>query len=102
MTASPRVSLARLAHDAALSDPGVAAMDAGPAGVRRTHDLPGVVSAARPGGGYELRLHVVALPQDLQATGRRVRSAVAQEAGRLGLAGQLASVSVRIEDVVAP
>lgn len=106
MADSVRVRLARLAHDAALADPGVSALDAGPTGVRATRDgpelLPGVVSAAVAGGRYELDLHLVAVPEDLRATGERVRSAVATSAAQQGLGDQLASVSVRIEDVVAP
>lgn len=106
MADSARVRLARLAHDAALADPGVTALDPGPAGVRATRDgqhlLPGVVSAAAAGGRYELALHLVAVPEDLPALGRRVRAAVAAAAHTEGLEEQLGQVSVRVEDVVAP
>jgi hypothetical protein len=103
---SPRLALARLARDVALADPGVATLEAGPTHLRATggqgERIDGVVAAATAAGGYTLDLHVGAVPEDLLAMGARVRAAVAEAAAQRGLAGELRSVSVHVEDVVAP
>ena len=106
MPDSPRLALARVARDVALADPDVATLDAGPSRLRVTSGagerVEGVVAAATGAGGYTLDLHVEARPVDLHAMGARVRAAVVQAAREQGLAGNLASVSVHVEDVVAP
>lgn len=106
MTVSPRLALARLAERAALEDPGVQALDAGPAGLRATHTrdggVRGVVAAADDGGGFSLDLHVVALPEDLHALADRVRATVRESAAASGVEDQLRSVSVHIEDIAEP
>ena len=106
MADSPRLSLARVARDTALADPGVHALDSGLGGVRctvsGTERVEGVVSAAEGGAGYSLELHVVALPEDLHALGDRLRAGVRHAADDQGLGERLATVSVRGQDVVAP
>jgi hypothetical protein len=106
MSDSPRLALARLAREVALADPGVATLDAGSSRLRATSGagerIDGVVAAATAQGGYTVDLHVGAVPEDLLAMGDRVRGAVALAAAERGLAGELASVSVHVEDVVEP
>lgn len=105
MTVSPRLALARLAERAALEDPGVQALDAGPAGLRATHTRDGGVRgvvAAAVDGGYSLDLHVVALPEDLHALADRVRATVHESALASGVEDRLRSIAVHIEDVVEP
>jgi hypothetical protein len=99
---SPRVMLARLAHDAAVADPGVSALDADKrhAVSAGGHALPGVVCVAAPEGGYTLDVHVVARLEDLHAMGERLRAAVAGGATAAGLDGELRSFTVHVEDVV--
>ena len=98
---SARVRLARLALDAALTEPGVA----GPHesllhftldGARR---LPGVVCVAERDGRYAVSLHLVARPVPLLPLMEAVQQRVRESAAVAGLGAVLGTVSVRVEDV---
>lgn len=101
---SPRVRLARLALDAALSVDGVVAADAGPSGLHVTAGgtslVRGVRVAAEPGGRYSvdlgLRARVVALP----ALADAVRARVARNALLAGSGHELGEIGVTFHDVV--
>lgn len=99
-----RVQLARAARGAALGVPGVAGLGPGARPDRSTRDggelIEGVVAAAEPGGRYELTLYIGAEPVPLQDLGERVRAAVAAAARRAGLADDLGTIHVAIEDLV--
>lgn len=103
---SPRVRLARIARDAALTVDGVAEVGRRPLPGRSTRDGPerleGVVAAAEPGGGYGVTLYLTAAPVRLHELGDRVREQVVAVAARSGLVGELRSVDVVIEDLLEP
>lgn len=96
---SPRVALARAALEAALAVPGVVAGDAGPQGLRVTHDpgigaLPGVSVTAEAGGRYAVDLRLVACLVPLVPLGELVRRGVQTSAQRHGLADRLGEVNI--------
>ena len=101
---SERVRLARAARQAALTVPGVRAMDAGPAGMFMTgagdgERLDGVMCVAAPGDGYEVSLRLVASLVALRPLAERVRAAVVRVARFAGI--ELVSVSVHFADLTA-
>jgi hypothetical protein len=105
---SPRLRLARLARDAALSVSGVLALDAGPDGrfavVSGEARINGVVCVAVAGGGsggaHDVELRLVCALVPLTELGERVRAKVSERAAAAGLS--LGSVSVHIAGVAAP
>jgi hypothetical protein len=98
---SPRIRLARLAHDTALAVPGVAGLDAGPAGlfvsVAAGERIAGVRCVAAPEGGYDIALRLVCELVALIALADRVRAAIARAAAREGF--EVQSVSIEIADI---
>ncbi len=101
---SERVKLARAARQAALTVPGVRAMDAGPAGTFITgagdgERLEGVMCIAAPDGGYEVSLCLVVGLVALHPLAERVRAAVVRVARFAGIA--LADVTVHFADLAA-
>lgn len=104
---SPRVRLARLALEAALTAPNVVAAEAGLHGMRVTADPPGGmlrgVSVVSEGGGrYGVDLCLVACVAPLVPLGEEVRRRVQASAQRNGLADQLSTVSVEFARVLTP
>jgi hypothetical protein len=100
---SPRLVLARLAHEAVLSVRGVLGTDAGATGARATfagrERVPGVVCTAAAGGVYELELHLVAKPVPLHPLAERVRTRVEKQAAQSGLGDLLGPINIVVEDV---
>ncbi len=100
---SVRVQLAELAVEAALSVPGVSAMEADPQGVHKTPapggELKGVGAAVTADGRYEIGLHLQAELVPLHPLGDRVRQAVQRAASGAGLGEALGRVTVSFEDL---
>jgi hypothetical protein len=98
---SPRIELAGLAHDAALTVEGVVALDAGIGGLFVTagggERVSGVRCLAAPEGGYDVSLRLVCMLVPLPALAERVRAAVIRTAGAAHL--ELASVTITIADL---
>lgn len=99
VTASPRVRLARLALETALSVPGVVAGDPGPGRLRVTADGPaellrGVSVTAEPGGSYAVDLCLIAGLVPLEALADEVRRKVRSKVRRARLTEQLGPVNV--------
>ena len=103
-TVSPRLRLARLARDAALSVPGVVRMDAGPDGVfavvSGSERVDGVLCAATAEEGFDLSLRIVCALVPLPALGARVRDGVRARAAAAGLPA--VSVTVHVANVASP
>jgi hypothetical protein len=103
---SPRVQLARVALDAALTTSGVVRGDAGPNGTCVTGDgagtLPGVSVVAAPGGRYEVSLRLVAELVPLLELGARVAERVRAGAAGAGLADRMGELRVQWGDVLSP
>ena len=101
---SPRVRLARLAGDAALRVPGVAATDSGPTGLYVTvgggQRVQGVRCVAAGSGDYEVSLRLCCELVPLPALGEAVRASVTRAATAAGIA--VGEVNVLIADVVEP
>jgi hypothetical protein len=101
---SVRVRLAELAAQTALATPGVAGLDAGPAGLHATVGggtrVAGVTSAAAPHGGFDISLRLVCELVALPALGDRIRREITSAAGSAGLGVE--SVSIEIVNVVDP
>jgi hypothetical protein len=101
---SPRVRLARLACEAALRVPGVAATDSGPTGLHVTagdgQRVQGVRCVAAGGGSYEVSLRLRCELVPLIALGEAVRVAVTRVATAAGIVP--AEINVLIADVVEP
>jgi hypothetical protein len=101
---SARVRLARLAGDAALRVPGVAAVESGPAGLHVTagdgQRVAGVRCVAAGHGDYELSLRLCCELVCLPELGAAVRASVARAATAAGIA--VSAVNVLIADVVEP
>jgi hypothetical protein len=99
---SPRVALARLAHDVALDVRSVVATNAGTGGAFATSGgrerVPGVVCIAA-GEVYDLELHLVTEPVPLHPLAGRVRARIEKAAVQAGLGGLLGSIDVVFVDV---
>jgi hypothetical protein len=99
---SPRLALAALARDTALSVDGVIALDAGIGGLFVTagggERVPGVRCLAAPGGGYDIALRLVCRLVPLTALADTVRKAVVTAASMARL--ELATVTITVADVV--
>ncbi len=95
------MKLARLAVQAAVAVPGVAAPHRSP--MHRTADsattAEGVLVVAQSGERYSVSLHLVARPVPLEALGRLVRSEVEVQVAQAGLADALGTLTVRFEDI---
>ncbi len=107
VSASPRVRLARVALDAALSVPDVLGAEAGSHGVRVTAGpasalLRGVSVTAQADGGYAVDLCLVARMAPLVALGEEVRRRVQASARRDGLGDQLGTVNVEFAHLLTP
>src|SRR3954470_22306745 len=109
---SPRVRLARIALEAALTTPDVLGAEAGSHGVHVTADPPGrllrgVSVIAQADGRYGVYVSLVARVVPLVALGDEVRRRVQASARRHGLADQLGTVDVEFarlltaEEVIA-
>lgn len=102
-TASTRVRLARLAHEAAVAVDGVVGTDAGSVGARATFGgaerIGGVVCTAVGNGVYGLELFLVAEQVALRPLAERVRSAVRTEVARAGLDEFLGPIDIAFVDV---
>jgi hypothetical protein len=101
---SNRVRLARAALAAALDMPGVRRGDPGRTGVHATgvpggERLDGVLCTAAPGQGYTVSLQLVCEPVPLRPLGKRIQTAVMAAAAKERLAGAVASVDVRFNDL---
>lgn len=104
---TPRARLARLAREAALADPAVVGMSAGPGGqwiaADRGERLTGVGAAARSDGRYDVRVAVTVgepIPP-LHELADAIRKRVAAGAKAEGLADELGAVDVSIADVAS-
>lgn len=64
--------------------------------------IPGVVTAAAAGGGYDVTLYVVARPVPLMPLGQRLAARVTGAVGEAGFADELAEVRVVVIDVAEP
>lgn len=64
--------------------------------------IPGVVTAAAAGGGYDVTLYVVARPVPLMPLGQRLAARVTGAVGEAGFADELAEVRVVVIDVEEP
>jgi hypothetical protein len=100
---SPRLRLARAAHDTALRVGGVVALESDADGrfavVSGDERIDGVLCVATADGGYDVALRVVCGLVPLIELGERVRAKVREAATAAGL--PLAIVSVHIADVAA-
>jgi len=98
---SPRIALAALVRDVALTITGVAALDDGPAGRFMTvgggERIGGVRCVAAPEGGYDVSLRLVCELVPLRDVADRVRAAVTEAARTAEL--ELATVTITIADV---
>lgn len=101
---STRIRLARLARDEALAVDGVASVGPHRRPDRGTHGggerIDGVVCVAEPDGRYGLALYIGAEPVPLYALAEQVRKAVATAAERQGLAAELGSIDVVVDELV--
>jgi len=105
--ASPRISLARIALEAALAVPEIVAGDAGSHNLRVTVDsagiwLRGVSVTAQRDGRYAVDLRLVARMTPLIPLADAVRRRVIASAARQGLADQLGTIDVEFAQVLAP
>ena len=103
---SPRVRLAHLALDAALSVAGVQGADAGPDGLCLTGDpqrgtLRGVSVIAQTGDRYSVDLCLVAGIVPLIELAAEVRRRVQARVAREGLGDQLGDVNVEFSEVLS-
>lgn len=102
---TPRLQLARLAGAAALAEPGITGLDAGPSGRRGTFSgterLPGVEVVA-DGPAYAVALFLTAEPTALDPLAARVTAAVRSAAASVGLGDALGAVHVTFTDLTLP
>ena len=95
---SERFRLARLARDAALRTPGVAATDIGPTGtfitVAGSDRVEGVICVATTNGGYEVTLRLVCQLVPLPQLGEQIKAAIATAAAIARI--QVDSVGVHV------
>jgi hypothetical protein len=98
---SPRLALAALARDTALSVDGVVSLDAGAGGLFVTagggERVPGVRCLAAPEGGYDVALRLVCRLVPLRPLAETVRQAVVGAATVAHL--ELATVTITVADV---
>lgn len=106
--ASPRLRLARLALERALSAEGVDSGYAGETGFWQTdyqgHLLAGVLATARPDARYDVELHLRAgwPTPPLHEVARAIREDVNQRAAGAGLATVLGSLEITFGDLAEP
>lgn len=101
---TPRATLARLAHEAALGAGGVVALDdqrplastAAEGGER----VRGIWCVAEPSGRYELHVYITVRPVPIPALAERIRRRVRAAARRQGLAKEVGAIEVVVVDIV--
>jgi hypothetical protein len=101
---SPRMRLARMAHDVAMRTRGVVRSDIGPGGlfvsVGDGERVEGVTCVAATDGGYEISLRLVCALVPLQPIAEQVRTVVGAKALTAGI--HVVSVNVQVADVAGP
>jgi hypothetical protein len=101
---SPRMRLARIAHDVAMRTRGVVRTDAGPGGLfvsaGNGQSVEGVTCVAAMDGGYEISLRLVCAMTPLQPIAEHVRTVVGANAVTAGI--HVTSVNVQVVDVTGP
>jgi hypothetical protein len=101
---SPRIRLARMAHDVAMRTRGVVRTDVGPEGlfvsVGDGQRVEGVICVAAMDGGYEISLRLVCALMPLQPIAEQVRTVVGAKAVIAGI--HVTSVNVQVADVAGP
>jgi hypothetical protein len=101
---SPRMRLARMAHDVAMRTRGVVRPDVGPGGlfvsVGDGQRVEGVICVAAPDGGYEISLRLVCALMPLQPIAEQVRTVVGAKAITAGI--HVTSVNVQVAEVAVP
>jgi hypothetical protein len=101
---SPRMRLARMAHDVAMRTRGVLRTDVGPGGrfvsAGDGQRVEGVTCVAATDGGYEISIRLVCALMALEPIAEHVRTVVGAKAAAAGI--HVTRVDVQVADVAGP